>query len=374
LGPLECYIPAPPESGPDISYVPYWRLKGMAFTVTAGAIRSGAVDISHIALDAPSLPWSLGIQTQLARVRLLGPGAAGTFLAPALSVKQALAGYEKNMKQLGIPPWTDRALHRAWIGEQTSLIYYPLVRRDGRIADALRGRAYEPIADWETRGDAAKQPEIPVRFYAATCPDCGRDLDGEGDSLVLTCANCERAWGREPGGLEEISYGVIPERGGGELHGLPFWRIRAGVTGLSLASVADYIRLCNLPRAVTPSTEETPFYFWVPAFKIHAELFMTLIRRMTLFQWQGETEKVLDGLECHPVSIPAGEAVESLKTALADLAADKKNLLPRLGDIGIESKEALLIYLPFRAKGGELTQPQVPLGIQRKALQYGLNI
>ena len=146
------------------------------------------------------------------------------------------------------------------------------------------------------------------------------------------------------------------------------------MTGIALSTVADYIRLCNLPRAVMPSTEEAPFHFWVPAFKIHAELFLTLIRRMTMFQWQGEMGTGLEGLECHPVSITAGEAVESLKTALADLAADKRNLLPRLGDIRIEARETLLVYLPFRAKGGELIQPQVPLGIQRKALQYGMNI
>jgi hypothetical protein len=42
--------------------------------------------------------------------------------------------------------------------------------------------------------------------------------------------------------------------------------------------------------------------------------------------------------------------------------------------MGIVMKEALLVYLPFRARGGELIQPQIPLGIQRKALQYGLNI
>ncbi len=374
-GPLECYIPAPPESGADISYVPYWRLKGMAFSVTtAGAIRSGAVDVSHIALDAKPLPWSLGIQTQLARVRSLEPHVAGTFLAPSLSIGEALAGYEKNMKQLGIPSWSERTLHRAWIGEQASLIYYPFARQGGQIKDALRVRACEPEADWEARGAAVKKPEWPVRFYAATCPDCGRDLGGEGDSLVLTCPTCERAWKRESEGLEEMPYGVIPEKGGGALHGLPFWRIRAGIEGVALSSVADYMRFCNLPRAVTPSMEEAPFHFWVPAFKIHADLFLTLIRRMTLFQWQGEMEKGLGGIECYPVSMPAGEAVESLTTALVDLAADKKNLLPGLGDIRIEAKETLLVYMPFRAKGGELVQPQVPLGIQRKALQFGLNI
>jgi len=167
---------------------------------------------------------------------------------------------------------------------------------------------------------------------------------------------------------------VIPDKTGEDQFALPFWRIRVGVKGISLASFADYVRFCNLPRALTPSMAKTPFYFWVPAFKVNAALFLTLIRRVTLFQWQGEFEQRLGSLKCHPVTLPAQEGVESLKTALADLAADKRNLLPRLGDMEIVTKEARLVYLPFRARGGELIQPQIPLGIQRKALQYGLNI
>jgi hypothetical protein len=355
-------------------YVPYWRLKGMAFTCTAGSIRSGAVDLSHIALTAKTLPWSLGIQTQLARLRFLAPGVAGTFFAPTLTIGEAIAGCEANLKQLGIPPWTETALHRAWIGEQTSLLYYPLARHDGQIVDALQGRIFESVGQWEARAPAAKQPDFQVRFYAATCPDCGVDLDGDRDTLVLTCRNCDRAWKRGSDGLEEIPFYVVPDKTAEGQFGLPFWRIKVDVEGISLASFADYVHFCNLPRAITPAMTETPFFFWVPAFKVNSALFLTLIRRVTLFQWQGEFERRLGSLKCHPVTLPAQESAESLKTAMADLAADKRALLPRLQDMRIVTKEALLVYLPFRARDGELIHPQIPLGIQRKALQFGLNI
>lgn len=373
-GPLECYIPAPPGPGDNTLYVPYWRLKGVAFTCTAGSIQSGAVDLSHIALTAKSLPWSLGIQTQLARLRFLAPGVAGTFFAPTLTIGEAIAGCEANLKQLGVPPWTETALHRAWIGEQTSLLFYPLARRDGQIVDTLQDRIFESVGQWAARAPATKQPDFQLRFYAATCPDCGVDLDGDRDTLVLTCRNCDRAWKRGSEGLEETPFYVVPDKTGGEQFGLPFWRIQVDVEGISLASFADYVRFCNLPRALTPAMAETPFFFWVPAFKVNPALFLTLIRRVTLFQWQGELEQRLGSLKCHPVTLPAEESAESLKTALADLAADKRTLLPRLEDMRIVTKEALLVYLPFRARGGELIHPQIPLGIQRKALQYGLNI
>jgi len=373
-GPLECYIPAPPDSGEYAVYVPYWRLKGMAFTCTTGAVKAGAVDISHIALAANALPWSLGIQTQLSRLHFLDPGVKGAFLSPSLTIEQAISGYETNMKQLGVSPWADTALHRAFIGEQTSLLYYPLVRRDGRIFDALQNRGFGPVAEWDALLKQAKQPELPVNFFAATCPNCGVDLDGDRDTLMLTCRNCERAWKRESEGLEEMSFYVIPDKTGEDQFALPFWRIRIDVQGISLQSFGDFARFCNLPRAATPAMDEAPFFFWVPAFKVNAELYLMLIRRMTLYQWRGELEQRLGGLACHPVTIPAEEGVESLKAVMADLVADKRKFLTKLGNIEVTLREALLVYLPFRARGEELIQPQIPLGIQRKALQYGLNI
>jgi hypothetical protein len=167
---------------------------------------------------------------------------------------------------------------------------------------------------------------------------------------------------------------IIPGEPGKDRFALPFWRLRIDVQGISLQSFGDFSRFCNLPRAVTPAMDEAPFFFWVPAFKVNAELYLMLIRRMTLYQWRGELEQRLDGLACHPVTIPAEEGVECLRAVMADLVADKRTLLPRLGDIGIALREALLVYLPFRERGGELIQPKIPLGLQRKALQYGLNL
>jgi hypothetical protein len=278
------------------------------------------------------------------------------------------------MRQLGVRPWTAPAHHRAWIGEQVSLVYYPLSRWDGQVVDTLRGRPVMPVERWENTALAVKQPDTPVRYYAAACPDCGWDLEGDRDTLVLSCRNCERAWMRGQEGLQDMDFRVIMDDSKEPQVGLPFWRIRAAIDGIPLDSFADYVRFCNLPRAVTPAMEEAPFFFWVPAFKAGAELYLRLIRRMTLFQWQGECGRQLGSLKCHPVTLPAYEGAESLKTALADLAADKRNVLPKLGEIGIAMKEAILVYMPFRERGGELIQPQIPLGIQRKALQYGLNI
>lgn len=373
-GPLECCIPAPADPVDPVLYVPYWRMKGMQFTCTQGEIKAGAVDISHIALTANVLPWSLGIRPQLSRLRLLAPGMKGTFFAPTLPFEDALAGHESSMKMLGASPWADRAIHRSYIGEQKSLLYYPLLRRNGLIADALQDRRFGTVSSWEALSLKEVKPETRVRFFAATCPDCGVDLDGERDTLMLTCRNCDRAWRRESEGLEEMPFYVIPEQEGKDSIALPFWRIAIDVEGYTLQSFADYVRFCNLPRAITQAMEKAPFHFWVPAFKVSASLFLTLIRRMTLYQWQGKFERQLGGLKSHPVTMPADECVESLRTAMADLVADKRDLLPKLGEIRIALKEALLVYLPFEIRGRELIQPKIPLGIQRNALQYGLNI
>jgi DNA-directed RNA polymerase subunit RPC12/RpoP len=373
-GPLQYCIPPSSATGDPVLFAPYWRLKGMVFTCMPGTIKAGTVDFSHIALHSNTLPWSLGIRPQLARLHFLDPGVMGTFLSPSLTIEQAVSGYETNMTRLGVSPWADKALHRAFIGEQTSLLYYPLTRRGGQIVDALQDRIFESAAEWEARAPAERQPDFRVRFYAATCPDCGRDLDGDRDTLVLTCRNCDGAWKRGSEGLEEMPVYVVPDKAREERVGLPFWRIRIGVEGVSLSTFGDFARFSNLPRAITPAMEDAAFFFWVPAFKVNAELYLMLIRRMTLFQWRGDFEQRLGGLDCHPVTLPAEEGAESLKTAMADLVADKRTLLPVLGNLEIAMKETLLVYLPFRARGGELIQPQIQLGIQRKALQYGLNI
>jgi len=374
-GPLECIIPPAAPFGGGILYVPYWRLKGMAFScLPGGAIEAGAVDLSHLAIDAPFLPWSLGIQPQLARLRLLSPSVGGAFPAPSVTIEQAVSGYVARMKQLGVSPWSGPVRHRAWIGEQVSLLYYPLARRNGHLVDALQDRPLAPADRWDSAAPEVHRPESRVRFFAAACPDCGWDLQGDRDTLVLTCRNCERAWKLGQEGLEDIDVHVLPDPSKEKQVGLPFWRIRISVKGIALDTVADYARFCNLPRAVTAAMEEEPFHFWVPAFKVHAALFLRLIRRMTLFQWQGGLARRIGSLGCHPVTLPAEGAVESLTTALADMAADKRTVLPKLSEIGIAMEEAMLVYVPFRARGGELIQPLIPLGIQRKALQYGLNI
>ncbi|MBK7552855.1 MAG: hypothetical protein IPI61_14955 [Syntrophaceae bacterium] len=116
-----------------------------------GAIEAGAVDLSHLAIDAPFLPWSLGIQPQLARLRLLSPSVGGAFPAPSVTIEQAVSGYVARMKQLGVSPWSGPVRHRAWIGEQVSLLYYPLARRNGHLVDALQDR---PLAPVDRRGTA----------------------------------------------------------------------------------------------------------------------------------------------------------------------------------------------------------------------------
>ena len=52
-----------------------------------------------------------------------------------------------------------------------------------------------PIPDGFDVADLSfKHPDDHIRFIAAICPGCGWNLDGQRDSLVLTCTNCQSAW------------------------------------------------------------------------------------------------------------------------------------------------------------------------------------
>ena len=39
-----------------------------------------------------------------------------------------------------------------------------------------------------------KKIQISLTFLATLCPKCGWTLNGQRDSVVLTCSNCETAW------------------------------------------------------------------------------------------------------------------------------------------------------------------------------------
>ncbi len=175
------------------------------------------------------LPLSLGLRPQAMRLKLATAGTPGGFIKPTRMLHDVM-------------PQTDRSSWKKhcnlFIGETISLVYSPMVIKNTSLYDAVLDRL---VASWKPEDQYAYPPEPidqEIRFVPALCPQCGWDLQGEADALVLICKNCESAWSCEDGRWEKVSFAVLPGTTD-PVYYLPFWRIKAQISGLQAASWAD---------------------------------------------------------------------------------------------------------------------------------------
>jgi len=161
---------------------------------------------------------------------------------------------------------------------------------------------------------------------------------------------------------------------GAEIVYLPFWRLKAGVEGVPLDNYADLVRLANLPLAPRDEFERRPFRFWSLAFKVRPATFLKLARNLTLAQPEAALNAKIPRAALFPVNLPAGEAAESLMPVLAAFAKPARQIHPRLAEIRIEPRAALLVYIPFVVGPHEYLQPRLKLALNRNQLALAGNL
>ena len=359
------YIPPPGEWDADTVFIPYWRIRGLAYAFEPLNMTSRYVDTNLCAVDLPGLPKSLGLRPQAMKVKFAVPETPGTFLRPVRSVQDVMPDADRT--KLGI------SHHELFIGETVSLIYTPLARKDGMLADPF---LQKPLAAWHPE-DCAKYPAEEgghsLRFISTICPQCGWDLQGERDALILTCRNCNTVWVGNHDALQQVPFAVMNGSAGPLIH-LPFWRIKPQIRGMKAATVADLVRLANLPKVITDAMENTPLYFWSPAFKVNPALFLRWSRQMTVFQPQDCPEQPLPATTLYPVTLPAGEAIENMLVILGSIVTDKRTFFKNLGDIRIAAEQSLLVYQPFKMGDRELTHETMGVVIEKNALKYSTTL
>jgi hypothetical protein len=198
-------------------------------------------------------------------------------------------------------------------------------------------------------------------------------MEGERDSLVLICRNCNSAWACPGQSFEKIEFAVMtpPAETGEPSCYLPFWRMKPHFTGLDLATWADLIRIANLPKMITPACTAEPLYFWSPAFKVNPALYSRWSRQMTVFRPLGDATERLPGTSLHPVTLPLAEAAEGIIINLAQLITDKRKHYPRLDSLHVTLVESRLEYHPFVASQNELIHARLRVAIDRTALDFG---
>lgn len=300
------------------------------------------------------------------KMRFVTPDVQGFFLQCSLKPLDVLAtvGKRTAAHAAGMP------FHRAYIGETFSLIFLPLFVQGGRVFDAVLNRSIAQLSDGAVfpppGGD--DKPAWRITFMATICPHCGGDLEGERDSVVLNCGNCDTAWEAAEGRLSQVDRQIVPGKGKDPRY-LPFWKITVRDDGLRINSYADFIRITKQPLVMQRAWEDRELSFWIPAFKIQPKVFLRLAGLMTILQ--KDLEESTPRKNLYPVTLPRGEAAQSLKIILASTAMDRKEVFPLLPQCDFAISKYSLIYLPFKSLGPDIIHEETGISINKNTLKYG---
>ena len=118
-------------------------------------------------------------------------------------------------------------------------------------------------------------------------------MEGEHDSLIMNCYNCNSCWAEKNGKFVPVPYTLLTPEGENALH-LPFWRISVESSGIKMQTLADFLRSTNQPVVANWKHEEQDLEFWIPAMKLRPKIFLKLSKSATLSQLKfPHGEKVL---------------------------------------------------------------------------------
>ncbi|MFO7715750.1 hypothetical protein [Desulfosarcina sp.] len=343
----------------------------MLFSCLLSGIQHRFLDISQQAVQSPLFPVTVGLRSQAMKLRFVSPETRGRFLKPTLPLGQAmetfLAQVNRNMPR--------PILHQSHIGESLSLIYAPFYVGK-TIVDAVLN---QPVSgELDETGEVSQFSGGPadwrIRFIPSLCPNCAWDLQGHRDALVLHCKNCRSMWQTAKQGLTRVKVAHLPGAKSEATIFLPFWRIRADVSGINLDCYADLVKVANLPKMIQPGWDQIPYHFWGPAFKIRPRSFLRLTQHLTLAQPRDHLIADVPEGPMHPVNLPMSESIQTLKLNLAGFIRPKKVMEAGIAEIQVKPRRFLLVYLPFEIRHHDLVQTTFDIAVNRNQLALADNL
>ena len=363
-------LPHPATDNSEVIFFPYWRFKGMLFFCGPTGIKDRFVDVSHQAISCDYFPVSVGLRSQAMKLRFVTGDTEGRFLRPRESFKNFSDNFEQRFGRSLPKP----ILHQAHVGETLSLIYSPFYIRD-KLYDAILDEPVSQVLpeDFNIEEFDAEHPQGHIRFVATLCPNCGWNLAGERDALVLSCKNCNSSWYPVGKKLKRLTFAMMPGKGENTVY-LPFWRIRPAISGVDLNSYADLIRIANLAMVAKNEWNDVPFRFWIPAFKVRPRIFLRLASHITLSQPNQDLINELPDTRLHPTTLPIEEAIETLMITLADFVKPRSTFIDKHQDIKIKAKSFTLVYIPFNEGHHEFIQSDYQLAINKNVMALSTNL
>ena len=357
--PYPCFYMEPKQgkySSLKIAYVPYWRFKGLEFTLGSKTPGFRVIDISYLAVNKTSIPRSLGLRSQTQRLRFLHKGITGSFLPPAISRREILQQ---------IAGTGDKKIH---IGEILSLIFMPFYQNGDIMYDGLTGNTVSMRSS-----DLAankKSPAYNLKFTPSICPNCGWDLKGETDSIVLHCNNCASFWLISNKKLNKLKAMFFDTKSDIQMQ-MPFWRLQIEFSKLECSTHAHLIKIANIPKIIQQEDNQQILYFYIPAFKLNPKLFLRIGKQTTLARIEPtRTENIPKG-SFHPVDLPLEEGVQAVYPILINLCTNKKDVWNILARENIKLKSYCLVYVGFHEAGSEYIQDTLGFSIQKNSLKFG---
>ena len=364
-------LPHNAPAGQELTWFPYWRFKGMIFSCLPSGIQNRFLDASQQAQPSPLFPISLGLRSQAMKLRFVTPDTEGWFLKPTLPFSQVLDRFLERINRDIREP----ILHQSHIGESLSLIYAPFYAGKQIMDAVLNQPVSQPPDETVNLGDLpGGSASWRIRFLPTLCPACGWDMEGSRDALALHCKNCESMWQAGKEGLTRLTVGYLSGPQDAKTVYLPFWRVRAEVTGIELRNYADVVKIGNLPKVVQPEWERIPFHFWSPAFKVRPRSFLRLTHQMTLSQPRDNFIPKVPKGSLHPVNLPISESVETLKLNLAGFMRPKKMVQDCIADIGVKARSYRLIFIPFEVRHHDFVQTDFNFAVNRNQLALAGNL
>lgn len=358
----------------ELIFVPYLRFKGAVYFVEREILRHKLVDTTQLGVEGALLPPSLGLRPQVMKVSPVVHATQGSFLLQTLPVKAAFLQATK-LVEVFSGAKGETVLHKAFIGETISVIYQPYYVKNERLVDAVDGSVLESVDSQlllKLQSTSSRKVWEPS-FIGTICRKCGGLLRGESDSRVLVCENCTTHWLESNGKLKEIQWSSIEGKTKNDTF-FPFWKITFSTKGYQLETFKDLISFTNQPVITGKQAAKEGLYFLVPGFKINPKMFLQIASQMTMAQRKLPRSRVEKVASSHPINLQLSEAVQSVKSVLANLTIGKKKKLHHLPNLQITVRKTELIYLPFSKSVHDYVQCHTPAAIQVAAVRYGRSL
>ena len=389
------YIPPAKGISESVYFIPYWRIKGLSYSIEERSMNNvvtkenhGIVfsygisstiktfditnkyfDINFLSLDYKLLPHSLGLRPQAMKLKFVGSSEnEGKFIKFSSTARETfLTDYQKN---------TGSVRKTIFIGETSSIIYSPVYFANNRVHDAVLKKPFDlPKRDEEVEQILISAPDEKwhVEFLPLLCPNCGADLPGEKDALIVFCNNCNSAWNPSNKNFTEVKIFTCPDSERNITY-LPFWQLKVTVSGFQLETYADLIKVANLPRADSKKWTETPFSFYTPAFKLNPALFLRWCRQLTAIPPLQNLIRELPFNKIHQVTLPVNEAFESCLLTMVSLINNKSYVAEMISSCNFKLEDFSLVLHPFKMKAGELIHTKLGFPMDVNALNMGTYI